>query len=81
MTYILTTRIKEDTSFAPIPRGLGPRQRRMERPQIAVLPSTLAGISIFAGLTPKALGSDPTTLCLAALRAGRADRRLSQFLG
>src|SRR6476660_3959378 len=55
MTYILATRIKEDTSFAPIPRGQGPRQRRMERPQITVLPSTLAGISILAGLTPKAL--------------------------
>ena len=55
MTYILATRIKEDTGFAPIPRGQGPRQRRMERPQIAVLPSTLAGISILAGLTPKAL--------------------------
>src|SRR6476661_2111001 len=55
MTYILATRIKADTTFAPIPRGQGPRQRRMERPQIAVLPSTLAGISIFSGLTPKAL--------------------------
>ena len=55
MTYILATGIKEGTSFAPIPRGQGPRQRRMERPQIAVLPSTLAGISIFSGLTPKAL--------------------------
>jgi CRP/FNR family transcriptional regulator, cyclic AMP receptor protein len=55
MTYILNTRIKEDTSFAPVPRGWRPRQRRMERSQIAVLPYTLAGISIFAGLTPEVL--------------------------
>src|SRR5262245_401153 len=55
MTYLLTTRVKEDTSFAPVPRGWRPGQRRMEQPQISVLPYTLAGISIFAGLTPKAL--------------------------
>jgi CRP/FNR family transcriptional regulator, cyclic AMP receptor protein len=55
MTYILNTRVKEDTSLTPIRRGWRPRQRRMERSEIAVLPYTLAGISIFAGLTPEAL--------------------------
>jgi CRP-like cAMP-binding protein len=55
MTYILNTRVKEDTSLTPIQRGWRPRQRRMERSEIAVLPYTLAGISIFAGLTPEAL--------------------------
>ena len=55
MTYSLATRIKEDTSVALLPRGRRPRQQRMERSQIAVLPYTLAGISIFAGLTPEAL--------------------------
>src|SRR5262249_31469328 len=55
MTSLLPTRVKEDTSFAPVPRGWRPGQRRMEQPQISVLPYTLAGISIFAGLTPKAL--------------------------
>ncbi len=55
MTYILNTRVKEDTSLTPIQHGWRPRQRRMERSEIAVLPYTLAGISIFAGLTPEAL--------------------------
>ena len=55
MTYILNTRVKEDTSLTPIQRGWRPGQRRMERSQIAVLPYTLGGISIFAGLTPEAL--------------------------
>jgi CRP-like cAMP-binding protein len=55
MTYILNTRVKEDTSLAPITRGWRPRQRFMERSEIAVLPYTLAGISIFAGLKPEAL--------------------------
>ena len=55
MTYSLAKRIKEDTSVALLPRGRCPRQQRMERSQIAVLPYTLAGISIFAGLTPEAL--------------------------
>jgi CRP-like cAMP-binding protein len=55
MTYILNTRVKDDASLTPIQRGWRPRQRRMERSEIAVLPYTLAGISIFAGLTPEAL--------------------------
>lgn len=55
MTYILTTRIKEDPGPAYEARGGRPRQRRMERSQIAVLPYTLAGITIFVGLTAKAL--------------------------
>ena len=55
MTYTLATRIKEDTSVAPLPRGRRPRQQRMERSQIAVLPYTLAGISIFVGLKQEAL--------------------------
>jgi CRP/FNR family transcriptional regulator, cyclic AMP receptor protein len=55
MTHSLAMRVKEDTGLAPVPRGWRHGQRRMERSQIAVLPYTLVGISIFAGLTPKAL--------------------------
>jgi CRP/FNR family cyclic AMP-dependent transcriptional regulator len=55
MTYILATRIKEDTRPAADARGWRPGQRRMVRSEIAVLPYTLAGIAIFAGLAPKAL--------------------------
>ncbi len=55
MTYILATRMKEDTRPASVARGWRPRQRPMERSEIAVLPYTLAGVTIFTGLAPKAL--------------------------
>ena len=55
MMRILATRIEEGTSFASPAHGWRPRWRRMERSEIAVLPHTLSGIAIFAGLTPKAL--------------------------
>jgi CRP/FNR family transcriptional regulator, cyclic AMP receptor protein len=55
MTQLLTTRIEEDSSFASRANGWRPRRRRMERSQIAQVPYTLAGIGIFADLTPKAL--------------------------
>src|SRR6476620_658529 len=55
MTHVLATRIDEGTSLASRAIGWRPGRRRMERSEIAVLPHTLAGIAIFAGLTPKAL--------------------------
>jgi CRP/FNR family transcriptional regulator, cyclic AMP receptor protein len=55
MTHILTMRIEEEASLASCANGWRSRRRRMERSRIAVLPHTLAGIAIFAGLTPKAL--------------------------
>jgi CRP/FNR family transcriptional regulator, cyclic AMP receptor protein len=54
MARILTTRIEEGTSLASPANGWRPGWR-MERSKIAVVPHTLAGIAIFAGLTPKAL--------------------------
>jgi hypothetical protein len=54
MTHILATRIEEGTGPASRATRWRPGRRRMERSEI-VLPHTLAGIAVFAGLTPKAL--------------------------
>jgi CRP/FNR family transcriptional regulator, cyclic AMP receptor protein len=55
MTHVLAIRIVEGAGFASRATGRRPGRRRMERSKIAVLPHTLVGIAIFAGLTPKAL--------------------------
>jgi CRP/FNR family transcriptional regulator, cyclic AMP receptor protein len=54
MMRILTPRIEEGTSLASAANGWRPG-RRMKRSKIAVVPYTLSGIAIFAGLSPKAL--------------------------
>ena len=55
MSHILATRIEEDTSSPARAKGWRLGRRPMERSQVEKLPYTLAGIDIFAGLTPKAL--------------------------
>jgi len=55
MTNVLAIRIEKGAGFASRASGWRRGRRRMERSEIAVLPHTLSGIGIFAGLTPKAL--------------------------
>jgi CRP/FNR family cyclic AMP-dependent transcriptional regulator len=55
MTHVLATRTEEGTSLAFRESGWRRGRRPMERSEIAVVPHTLSGIAIFAGLTPKAL--------------------------
>jgi CRP-like cAMP-binding protein len=55
MTHVLASRIEEGTSLAFRESDWRRGRRRMERSEIAVVPHTLSGITIFAGLTLKAL--------------------------
>src|SRR5262245_3192943 len=55
MTYVLATRTEEGTSLAFRASGWRRGRRRMERSEIAVVPHTLSGIALVAGLTPMAL--------------------------